>query len=68
MDRRSIEFIQDVLITIHDNIRELKERLNFADPEERAYIEGKLQAYNEILSTLRSGADEFGISRSELGL
>ena len=68
MDRRSIEFIQDVLITIHDNIRELNERLNFADPEERAYIQGKLQAYSEILSTLRSGADEFGISRSDLGL
>jgi hypothetical protein len=68
MDRRSFEFIQDVVITMHANIRELKERLNFADPEERSYIEGKLQGYNEMLSALRAGAVEFGIPAEELGL
>ena len=68
MDRRSIEFVRDLVITIHENIRELKERQNFADLEERSYIDGKLQAYNEVLSALRSGTIEFGISSSELGL
>jgi hypothetical protein len=68
MDRRSVEFIQDVVITIHANIRELKERRAFADPEERSYIDGKLQAYNEVLSTLKSSAVEFGFPASEAGL
>ena len=68
MDRRSFEFVQDVVITIHANIRELKERMNFADPEERSYIDGKLQAYNEMLSALRASAVEFGIPSDELGL
>ena len=68
MDRRSFEFVQDVVITIHSNIRELKERRNFADPEEQSYIDGKLQAYHEILASLRSSAKEFGIPVAELGL
>lgn len=68
MDRRSFEFVQDVVITIHTNIRELKERQTFADPEEKSYIDGKLQAYNEMLSTLRISAGEFGIPAAELGL
>jgi hypothetical protein len=68
MDRRFIEFIQDVMITIHANIREIRERKNFADPEELTHIEAKLVAYHEFLSILRSSADEFGIPRKELGL
>lgn len=36
-----VTFIQDVLITIHANIRELKERRSFADPEELTHIEAK---------------------------
>jgi hypothetical protein len=63
-----IAFIQDLLITIHENIRELRERRNFADPEELAHIEGKLMAYNEVLTALRMGADEFHIPRQEIGL
>jgi hypothetical protein len=63
-----ILFLQDVLITIHANLREIQERKNFADPEELSYIEGKLLAYNEVLATLRSSADEFGIPRHEIGL
>lgn len=68
MQQRWIEFIQDVLITIHENIRELKERRNFADPEELNHIEGKLLAYQEILSALRSSAAEFKIPRESVGL
>lgn len=63
-----VQFLQDVLITIHANIRELKERKTFADPEELTYIEAKLVAYHELLATLRMSADEFGIERSEIGL
>lgn len=63
-----IEYIQDVLITIHMNIRELQERKTFADPEELTHIEGKLLAYREVLSILRDSADEFGIPKEEVGL
>jgi hypothetical protein len=68
MDSRTIEFVQDVIITIHVNIRELKERKNFADPEEQSYIDGKLQAYNEMISILRSSAKEFQLPVEDLGL
>jgi hypothetical protein len=63
-----VEYLQDVLITIHMNIRELQERKNFADPEELTHIEAKLLAYHEVLSILRDSADEFGIAKEEVGL
>jgi hypothetical protein len=66
MPDRHIEFIQDVLITIHENIRELKERKNFADPEELTYIEAKLIAYHEVLAIIKMSADEFKIPKDEL--
>src|SRR5689334_8179737 len=68
MQPRYIEFIHDVLITLHQNIRELKERRGFADPEELSHIEGKLLAYQEVLAILQSSADEFHIPREESGL
>lgn len=55
------ELIKDLVSTIHANIKELRERRNFADPEELNYIEGKLQAYSEIISALKSSAKEFGV-------
>jgi len=58
MQERWAEFVQDVLITVHENIRELKERRGFADPEELNYIEAKLLAYYEILSAFKSSALE----------
>ncbi len=68
MQERWIEFIQDILITVHENIRELKERRGFAEPEELAYIEAKLMAYYEILSVFRSSAVQFKIPPDQLGL
>ncbi|HEY5916696.1 MAG TPA: hypothetical protein VIU13_04820 [Chryseolinea sp.] len=68
MSARHIEFIQDVLITIHSNIRELRERKNFADPEELTHIEAKLLAYTEVLAILRFSADDVGIDPKEIGL
>ena len=68
MNSQHTEFLQDVLITIHMNIRELTERRNFADPEELTHIEAKLLAYTEMLAILRTSADEFGIDRNAIGL
>ena len=67
-DHRCIEFIQDVLISLHENLRELNERKNFSEPSELPHIEGKIQAYQEMLSILRMSADAAGISRDETGL
>jgi hypothetical protein len=68
MPDRHIEFLQDILITIHENIRELKDRKTFADPEEHTYIEAKLITYHEVLSIILMSADEFKIPRNELGI
>lgn len=63
-----IEFIQDILISVHENIRELQERKNFADPEELNHIDAKLLAYQEVLSIIRFSADEFKIPKEEIGI
>jgi hypothetical protein len=68
MSDRHIEFIQDILITIHENIRELKDRKTFADPEELTCIEAKLIAYHEVLAIIKMSADEFQIPKSEIGI
>lgn len=67
-DFRYIEFLQDVLISLHENLRELKERRTFADPEEIAHIEGKIMAYQEMLSILRMSAESYGLPRHDIGL
>jgi hypothetical protein len=67
-DFRYIEFIQDVLISVHENLRELNERKGFAEPSELPHIEGKIQAYEEILSILRMSASSFGLPKQEIGL
>jgi hypothetical protein len=61
-------FLQDIVISIHANIRELTERKNFAEPHELTHIESKLLAYNEVLSLLKDSADEFRIPAKEIGL
>ena len=68
MEKNYIEFIQDVLISIHENIRELRDRKGFADPEELTHINAKLIAYEEVLAILRMSADEFKIPKSEIGI
>ena len=68
MQHRWVEFIQDFLITIHENIRELQERRNFAAPDELDHIEAKLLAYNEILFALQASAAEFKIPKDQVGL
>lgn len=61
-------YLQDVLITLHMNLKELQERKNFAEPDELGYIEAKIAAYREMLAILQMSADEFGIPREEIGL
>jgi hypothetical protein len=68
MEDRYIAFIHDVLISLHENIRELKERKTFADPEELTYIEAKLTAYQEVLAIIKMSTEEFKIPREEIGI
>jgi hypothetical protein len=68
MQARYIDYIQDILISLHENIRELRDRKGFADPEELPHIEGKLVAYEEVLAIMRMSADEFNITKSEIGI
>lgn len=56
------------MISVHENLRELNERKRFADPEELPHIEGKIVAYQEMLSILRMSAESFGLPKHELGL
>ena len=67
-EQHYIEFIQDVLISVHENLHELTERKNFADPEELSHIEAKILAYHEMLAILKSSAKEFGLPMEEIGL
>ena len=68
MEQQYIEFIQDVLITIHENIRELRDRKSFAEPQELPHIESKLLAYHEMLAIIRMSADEFKLPKEKIGL
>lgn len=68
MEERYIAFIQDVLITIHENIRELRDRKSFAAPEELSHIEAKLLAYHEMLAILKVSAEEFSIPAGRIGI
>lgn len=68
MEERYIGFIQDVLITVHENILELSNRKAFADPEEFAHIDTKLLAYREFLSILSQSADEFRLPKEKIGI
>ena len=67
-EKRYIEFIQDVLISIHENLHELAERKNFADPEELTHIEAKLLAYREMLAIIRTSAEAFKLPVAEIGI
>ncbi|CCH51803.1 hypothetical protein BN8_00750 [Fibrisoma limi BUZ 3] len=62
------DFIQDVLISLHANIRDLEEKRTFADPEEHNYIDGRLFSYVEMLAILRASAKDTGVDPRRLGL
>lgn len=62
------EFVQDVLITVYANIRDLEEKRTFADPDEHNYIDGRLFSYVEMLAILRASAQDVGLDPKALGL
>ncbi len=62
------EYFQDILISIHANIRDLEEKQAFADPEEQDYIAGRLFSYQEVLAIFRASARDTGLDPKELGL
>jgi hypothetical protein len=68
MEKQYVEFIQDVLISIHENLHELTERKSFADPEELTHIEAKIIAYREMLAIISTSADRFGLPKKDIGL
>ena len=62
------EFVQDVLITVHANIRDLEEKRTFADRNEQDYIDGRLFSYVEVLAILRQSARDTGLDPNAIGL
>jgi hypothetical protein len=62
------DFIRDVVITLHLNIKETTDRKSFADPLELAHIESRLLAYHEVLGILRDSATQFNLPNDELGI
>ena len=62
------DFFQDILITVHANIRDLEEKKTFADPEEQDYIDGRIFSYVEMLAILRASAREVGLDPKQLGV
>jgi hypothetical protein len=67
-EQQFTDFFQDVLITVYANIRDLREKQGFADPEEQDYIGGRLFSYEEILAIFRMSAKDTGVNPTELGL
>ena len=65
---RYIGFIQDMLISIHENLRELEGRKNFADPEELTHINAKIIAYQEMIAIINMSAETFELPKHEIGL
>lgn len=65
---RYLDYIHDVLISVHANLHDLHEKRGFADPEELDYLEGRIMSYQEVLGILKQSAREFGIPEEELGI
>ena len=63
-----MEYIQNIVIGLHENIREIRERKGWADPKELNYIETKLLTYNEVLQLLKMTAKDMHLEEEELGL
>jgi hypothetical protein len=61
-------FFYDVLITLHENIRDLQGKKVYAEAEELDYLAGRLFSYTEMLGIMKDSARRFGIDPSEMGL
>ncbi|WP_373514368.1 hypothetical protein [Persicitalea sp.] len=61
-------FLQDTLITLHENIRDLQGKKVYAEPEEHIYLAGRLFSYTEMLEIMKDSARRFGYDPAEMGL
>ena len=64
----SRDFIHDILITLHENIRDLQGKKVYAEPEEQDYLSGRLFSYTEMLEIMKDSARRFGYDPKEMGL
>ena len=62
------EFFHDVIISMHENIRDLEGKKMYASAEERDYLSGRLFSYREVLEIMKDSAKSFEIDQKELGL
>ncbi len=62
------DYIHNVVICLHENIREIRERKGWADAKELNYIEAKLLTYNEVLQLLKMTAKDMQLEEEDLGL
>jgi hypothetical protein len=56
-------FIEDTIISLYANMRDLREKLSFCDPEERDYINGRLFSYQEVIEIFRFGIIKYGLEK-----
>jgi len=61
-------FFQDLLITLHENIRDLQGKKVYADTEERDYLAGRLFSYTEMLEIMKDSARRHGYDPAQMGL
>ncbi len=64
----SQEFFQDLLITLHENIRDLQGKKVYAASYEQDYLAGRLFSYTEMLEIMKDSARRFGYDPAEMGL
>lgn len=63
-----IPFFHDVLITLHENIRDLQGKKVYAEAEELHYLAGRLYSYTEMLEIMKDSARRIGVDPGEMGL
>ncbi|UII25953.1 hypothetical protein LVD15_22030 [Fulvivirga maritima] len=62
------DYLNNVLIGIHENIKEVRDRKGWAEEKEILHIETKLLTYNEVLQIFKFTAKEMGLPEKELGI
>lgn len=62
------EFFHDVIISMHENMRDLEGKKIYASDEEQDYLSGRLFSYREVIEIMKDSAKSFDIDQKELGL
>jgi len=50
------------LDSVHENVQDLRDKLAFADPEEKDYIEGRIFSYIEVEAIVRDIERQLGLN------